>query len=147
MTGAEMNASARKRMIGLLSGAILGGLAGCAGTYGDVPAPTPAAVALVDANRTYPRWEDFPATPTDLPTASAVAGQVATLNVTGGTLTGEVARLDWTLSDPDAYVAAVLARIAAARIAPATARTRAEIDALADDLRERGRAPPPIARR
>lgn len=134
-------------MVTLLSGAILGGLAGCAGTYGDVATPSPAVVALVDAHRTYPRWEDFPATPTDLPAASVVAGQVATLNVTGGTLAGEVSRLEWTLSDPDAYVSAVMARVAAARIAPATARTRAEIDALAEELRERGRAPPPIARR
>ena len=134
-------------MVTLLSGAILGGLAGCAGSHGEGVASSPAVVALVDANRAYPRGEDFPATPTDLPPASVVAGQVATLNVTGGTLSGEVSRLDWTLSDPDAYVAAVMARIAAARIAPATARTRAEIDALADELRERGRAPPPIARR
>ncbi len=109
--------------------------------------PSPAVVALVDANRTYPRWEDFPATPTDLPSASVIAGHVATLNVTGGTLTGEVSRLEWTLFDPEAYVAAVMARLAEARIAPATVRTRAEIDALADELRERGRAPPPIPRR
>ena len=134
-------------MVALLSGAILSGLAGCAATNGEVAAPTPAVVALVETHRAYPRWEDFPATPTDLPTTTAVAGQVATLNVTGGTLTGEVSRLDWTLSDPDAYVAAVMARLTAARIAPPTARTRAEIDALADELRERGRAPPPIARR
>ena len=98
--------------------------------------------------RAWPRVR--PSWPWSTPTAPIPAGktfQVATLNVTGGTLSGEVSRLDWTLSDPDAYVAAVMARIAAARIAPATARTRAEIDALADELRERGRAPPPIARR
>ncbi|WP_417230496.1 hypothetical protein [Brevundimonas sp.] len=134
-------------MVTLLSGAILSGLAGCAGTHGEASTPSPAVVALVDANRTYPRWEDFPATPTDLPSASVIAGHVATLNVTGGTLTGEVSRLEWTLFDPEAYVAAVMARLAEARIAPATVRTRAEIDALADELRERGRAPPPIPRR
>ncbi|WP_339929186.1 hypothetical protein [uncultured Brevundimonas sp.] len=134
-------------MVTLLSGAILSGLAGCAATHGDAVAPSPAVVALVEDNRTYPRWEDFPATPTDLPAASVVAAQVATLDVTGGALAGEVSRLEWTLSDPDAYVAAVMARIEAARIAPATARTRAEIDALADELRARGRAPPPIPRR
>lgn len=133
-------------MVGLLSGVILVGLSGCAGTYDEVPTSNATIAALVDANRTYPRWKDFPASPTDLPPATVVAAQVATLNVTGGALTGEVSRLDWTLSDPDAYVAAVMARVAAARIAPATARTRAEIDAIADDLRERGRAPPPIAR-
>lgn len=133
-------------MVGLLTGAILSGLAGCAGTYGETGTTTAATVALIDAHRVYPRWEDFPANPTDLPAASDVAARVATLNVTGGTLTGETARLDWTLSDPDAYVAAVMARVAAARIAPATARTRAEIDALAEGLRERGRAPPPIPR-
>jgi len=134
-------------MVTLLSGAILGSLAGCAATHGEVAGVSPAVVALVDAHRTYPRWGDFPATPTDLPAASVVASQVATLNVTGGTLSGEVSRLEWTLSDPDAYAAAVRARVEAAQIAPATARTRAEIDALADELRERGRAPPPIPRR
>ncbi|MFT4913839.1 MAG: hypothetical protein ACI9YM_002446 [Brevundimonas sp.] len=147
MTGSEMNASLRKKLVGLLSGAILAGLTGCAATSTGADPLNATVAALVDSHRTYPRWEDFPATPTDLPSASVVAGEVATLNVTGGSLTGEVARLDWTLSDPDAYVAAVMARVAAARIAPATARTRAEIDAIADDLRERGRAPPPIARR
>lgn len=134
-------------MVGLLTGVILGGLGGCAATRGDVAAPMPGVQALVDANRTYPRWDDFPATPTDLPTADAVAAQVATLDVTGGSLAGEVSRLEWTLFDPNAYVEAVMARIEAARIAPATARTRAEIDALAQELRERGQAPPPIARR
>lgn len=134
-------------MVGLLSGAILGGVAGCAATSGEVATPTPTTLALIEANRTYPRWEDFPATPTDLPTANDLAAQVATLNVTGGTLSGEVSRLDWTLSDPEAFAAEVMARIAASRIAPATARTRAEIDAIAAELRERGRAPPPIPRR
>ncbi|MGV9007408.1 MAG: hypothetical protein ACOH1H_11795 [Brevundimonas sp.] len=134
-----------------LIGVILGSLGGCAGTYGAVTEPAPEATArveaLVEAHRTYPRWADFPATPTDMPAATTVAGQVATLAVTGGTLTGEVARLDWTLDDPEAFAAAVRARIAATTVAPATARTQAEIEALAERLRQRGQAPPPIPRR
>ncbi|MBW8302445.1 MAG: hypothetical protein K0M78_00570, partial [Brevundimonas sp.] len=119
----------------------------------DPPPPRAARAAtrvqgLVDANRTYPRWTDFPRSPEPGPDPALIAARVATLDAAGGTLAGEVARIDWTLTgDPAAYAAAVQARVDAVQVAPVTAETLAEIEEFARRTRERGRAPPPVDRR
>ena len=107
----------------------------------------PRVQALVDANRHYPSWENFPAAPTDLPAATQVAAQVRMLEGQGGALGGEVARIDWTLGDAEALAAETRAQVGAVPVSPDSARTQAEIDAFAQGLRDRAKAPPPIDRR
>lgn len=143
-----MNAALAKKMIALsaaMPGLIL---TACAAT---APATEPAALepriaALVAENRDYPRWTDFPAT-TPAPQPVEIAARVNTLKVSGAGLEGEIARIEWTLSDSETFAREVAARVAATPIAPETQATRADIDAFAQRLRDRGRAPPPIPRR
>ncbi len=148
MTASEMNASLSKKMF--LCAALATGASGCAVAFDPVTDPTspvaPRVQALVDANRVYPRWEDFPKAPVDLPAPVEVAARVNTLRVTGGALAGEVSRIEWTLQDAEAFERDVAARVAASQPLPATARTAEEIEAFAQSLRDRGRAPPPVPR-
>ncbi len=151
MTDREMNARHVKIVIGLMTAGLVASLGGCGTALGArIDADSPAAPrvqALIDANREYPRWADFPAAPVDLPEPVAIAQRVNTLRVTSGALAGEVSRIAWTLDDPVAFAEGVNARVAATPIAPATARTQAEIDAYAQALRQRATAPPPVDRR
>ena len=127
-------------------------LTACASSFNprtDETSPVAARIqALVDANREYPRWADFPKSADPAPTPTAIAAEVNTLRVTRGALAGEVARIDWTLTDdPAAFAEALRARVAATAVAPATQQTQAEIDEYLRRARERGRAPPPVTRR
>jgi hypothetical protein len=128
------------------------GLGGCIGSFKpetDASSPVaPRVQALVDANREYPRWTDFPKSVEPLPEPAAIAAQVNTLRATGGALAGEVAAIDWqTTGDPDAFAADVQSRIDATQVAPVTQETQAELEEFARQTRERGRAPPPVDRR
>ena len=129
-----------------------GGLAACVASFDpetDASSPVaPRVQALVDTNREYPRWADFPRASEPLPEPMAIAARVNTLRVSGGALAGEVSRIDWqTSGDPAAFAADVQARIDSVAVAAATAQTAAEIDAYLRRARERGRAPPPVTRR
>lgn len=145
-----MNAPIRK--IAALTAALCGmaSLTACAGAFDATTDPSsPAAArvqALVDANREYPRWADFPrAAAASEP--QAVAVQVNTLTAGGGALAGEVARIDWQQTgDPEAFAAETRARVGSVPVSPVTAETQAEIEAFTRRARERGRAPPPIDR-
>ncbi len=134
--------------------AVLAGTAGLGGClearFARPEAESPLAPriqALVEANRGFPRWEDFPAAPSDLPPAAQVAANVKTLEGDAAVLDGEAARIDWTLGDPAAIAAEAQAQVEAVPVSPDAARTAAEIEAFADDLRARAKAPPPIDRR
>lgn len=127
---------------------VAGGLAsGCAGAFDpavDASSPVaPRVVALVEANRTFPRWENFPKAEAP-PEPVHVAARVNTLRATGGALAGEVERLEWTLGDPAAYEREVAARINATQASPEAIQTTADIEARAAALRDRAKAPPPI---
>lgn len=147
-----MNAPIRKFSAVAAVGLAATGLSACVGAFDpqtDPSSPVAARVqALVDANREYPRWEDFPRSTEPPPPPAQIAARVAGLNQTGGALAEEVARIDWTLTgDPAAFAAAVQARVDAVEVAPVTAGTAAEIEEFARRTRERGRAPPPVDRR
>lgn len=145
-----MNAPVAKKMISVPGLAALLGLSACAAASVEAPGPLePRVAALVAENRTYPRWADFPDAPTDVPDPIQIASRVNSLKVASGSLAGEVARIQWLLSDQDAaeYAAAIAARVDATPIAPETRATQADIEAFAQGLRDRGRAPPPIPRR
>lgn len=147
-----MNALIQKIGSVLLMAVFASALTACASSFNprtDETSPVAARVqALVDANREYPRWADFPKSTEPAPTPTAIAAEVNTLRVTRGALAGEVARIDWTLTDdPAAFAEALRARVAATAVAPATQQTQAEIDEYLRRARERGRAPPPVTRR
>lgn len=136
---------------GLLAFAVAGVLGGCADRFADrteqASPLAPRIQALVDANRRYPRWEDFPPAPTGLPEPTQVAANVQGLSSQGGALAEETARIDWTLGDAETLAAETRAQVGDVPVSPDSARTAAEIEALARDLRERAKAPPPIDRR
>ncbi len=147
-----MNASRRKFAAVLSAVVASGGLTACVGSFDpvtDASSPVaPRVQALVDANREYPRWTDFPRVIEPLPEPVAIAAQVSTLRITGGALAGEVSRIDWqNTGDPAEFAAAVQARIDSVPVAPVTQETLAEIEDFARRTRERGRAPPPVDRR
>jgi hypothetical protein len=146
-----MNALIRKNAALSVVLAGTGLLSACAGAQAartDTASPVaPQVVALVEANREYPRWEDFPKG-APAPEPAQIAAQVNTLRVSAGALAGETSRIDWqTSGDVAAFTESVRARIAATRVDPASAETQAEIEARLRAARERGRAPPPVDRR
>jgi hypothetical protein len=146
-----MNAHQAKKTIGGLAAAsTLVALGGCATAFNpetDAASPVaPRVQALVDANRAYPRWEDFPRSSTPLPEPVAVAARVNSLRSSGTNLAEEAARIDWQLGDPTAFAAEVNSRVDAQAIAPVTAETQAEVEDFARRTRQRGAAPPPVDR-
>ena len=138
-------------MILIAAVAIATPLSGCIGASASkteaVSPLAPRIQELVDANRRYPRWEDFPAAPTDLPPVTQVASNVQRLQGDSATLTSEIARIDWTLGDAEALAAETRAAVNAVPVSPDAVRTQADIEAFAQNLRDRAKAPPPLDRR
>lgn len=146
-----MNAHLRKKtslLLGLAASALLAGCAGRAAPGVDDVSPlAPRIQTLVDENRHYPRWADFPAAPEALPPVEQVAASVGALNQSNAALTQEVARIGWTLDDAARFAAETRQQVDDVPVSPDAARTREEIEAVAQGLRERAKAPPPIDRR
>lgn len=147
-----MNASRRKIAAALSAVVASGGLTACVGSFDpatDASSPiAPRVQALVDANREYPRWADFPRALEPLPEPITIAAEVNTLRVTGGALAGEVSRIDWqTTGDPAEFAAGVRARVDSVPVSPVSQDSLAEIDEFVRRTRDRGRAPPPVDRR
>lgn len=146
-----MNARQAKKISGgLLLASAFTALGGCATAFDpqtDEASPlAPRVQALVDANRAYPRWEDFPRSTDPLPEPVDVAARVNSLRGSGTDLAAEAARIDWQTGDPVAFAAEVNSRIDAQAVAPVTAETQAEVEAFAARTRQRGTAPPPVDR-
>lgn len=151
MTGVEMNVFLSKKTILLAMTGLLLPAGGCVGSFDpqtDATSPlAPRIQQLVDANRNYPRWADFPAAPTDVPQPAQVAANVGALNADSGALAGQVAQIDWTMdSDPTAFIESIQQRFDPAKMAPIGAQTPEEVEAFAETLRRRAAAPPPIDR-
>lgn len=151
MTGVEMNVFlSKKTILPAMTGLLLltGGCVGSFDPQTDATSPlAPRIQELVDQKREYPRWADFPATPTDLPQPAQVATNVQALNAGSSVLATQVAGIDWTLSaDPTAYVESITRRFDPAKMAPIGAQTPEEVEAFAESLRRRAAAPPPIDR-
>ena len=151
MTSSEMNAHQAKKIFGgLLAASVVLALGGCANAFNPATDPTspvaPRVQALVDANRAYPRWEDFPRSSEPLPDPAEVGARVNSLRSSGTDLAQETARIDWQLGDPAAFAADVNSRIDAQAVSPVTAETQAEVEEFARRTRQRGTAPPPVDR-
>lgn len=143
-----MNAYQAKKAAGLVLAS--GVLSGCAGLFEaetDAASPiAPRVQALVDANRQYPRWADFPRAAMTTPAPVEVASRVRGLATEASNLTEEAARIEWTLGDPATLASEITARVDAQQISPVTAETQAEVEAFAAEARRRAAAPPPIDR-
>jgi hypothetical protein len=126
----------------------LGGCIGASAAKTQAVSPlAPRVQELVDANRRYPSWEDFPAAPADLPPVAQVAANVQRLQGDSSALNSEIARIDWTLTDPAALAAEIDAAVKSVPVSPDAVRTQADIEAFAQSLRDRAKAPPPLDRR
>lgn len=146
-----MNALPAKKLISSLLGvSVLAGAGGCASAFDpttDQTSPVaPRVQALVDANRTYPRWENFPRSTEPLPEPVEIAGRVSGLRTASTDLAAATARIEWQEGDPAEFARDVNSRIDAQAIASVTAETQAELDAFAARTRARGTAPPPVDR-
>lgn len=151
MTGPEMNATGvnfGKAASGAAAVALLA-LGGCVSLSPETDPASPAAArvdALVEANRGYPDWADFPGAPRPTPEPAQIGRQVAQLNASGGSVTAEAAAMDWTLSDPEVMGAALRARLNAEYAAPAALDAAARIEVIAEEMRRRVQPPPQLTR-
>ncbi len=140
----------KKTILPAMTGLLLltGGCVGAFDPQTDATSPlAPRIQELVDAKRAYPRWADFPATPTDVPPPAQVAANVNALGADSSALATQVAGIDWTLgSDPSAFVESINRRFDRARMATIGAQTPEEVEAFAEALRRRAAAPAPIDR-
>lgn len=148
MTGVDMNVFARKNLTLAAVVALCAASGGCgtaltARTADDSPL-SERIRQVVDANRSYPRWADFPAAPTNVPDGTDISQRVAGLSRSAEAASRAAAAIEWTLDDPQTYAAEVRSRMNATRMAPGTARTAEEVEAFARALRERAVPPPPI---
>lgn len=155
MTGDEMNANlgriaswARRAAVAGLGFAVTGCMAYDPFNQSIDP-NSPAAQrveALARADDSYPRWEDFPAAPQNVPTAADIRNQVLALESDEAELNRQVAAIDWTLDEDDGAPWAERTRN---RIDPRLARPvspdeMAEALAWAQRMRARSTPPPPI---
>lgn len=153
MTGHEMNGHVTKKIrlrwahvlmpLGVIA------LCGCASSFDArtlSSGPLTQAQDLVDASRTYPRWEDFPQATSDVPSSQAIAQRLVTLQVTDSQLQQEVAQIQWGLDDPAEFEREIRSRLSSIRLSTEAPLSEAEIEALAERLRQRAKAPPPIGR-
>lgn len=153
MTRDEMNVRSAKMLKGRIFAtvapvALL--LSACAGAFEAERGVSPLdgrVQALVDANRQYPQWSDFPASSTVAPSAQEIAAKVELLVSAQTRVEGEVGRLVWTFDDPARFEAQVRDRLAAVPASPDSARTLQQLEAWAEDLRRRAEAPPRIPNR
>ena len=145
-----MNAYLEKislRTIAVVS--ICGALTACATNPRTDPSSqlAPRIEQLVAEKRDYPRLEDFPPAPVNVPDVAHVRAEVGQLEQSRTGLGREVAAIDWTLEEnAEVYVSAIRARLAQDQVEIPTANTPAEIEAFAESLRQRAKAPPPIDR-
>ena len=106
----------------------------------------PQIDALVAENSEYPRWQDFPDAPVNVPPPSQVRTAVAALQSDQQGLARQVSSLEWMEEDAEQYAAEVRQRLDADGVEAPTANTPAEIEAFAASLRARAKAPPPVDR-
>lgn len=147
----EMNVRTVKKSV-VLSVLCLGGtacLSGCASNMAaDMSSPFAAEVqSIVDSRTAYPQLADFPASPVDVPSPESIAQKVSVLETTQTTLASNVRGIEWQLNEsPEVTAAEIRALLQNMPVDAPTAQTPAEIEAFAQSLRDRAKAPPPVDR-
>lgn len=128
---------------------VCGAMSACAyDPVTDTTSPLAAKIDSIVAEKTaYPRWQDFPAAPVNVPDAAYVRSSVQSLESSQDVLNQQVASIDWTLDESaEEYIASIRQRLAQDGVEAPTLSTPAEIEAFAASLRARAKAPPPIDR-
>lgn len=153
MTGPEMNGHVTKkiklRRVDVLMYFSVLALGGCASAFeaGTEPSAMAGQVqVLVDANRTYPSWADFPRATANVPVPSSIAERVATLQASDRLLQQQAARIEWVLGDSEIFESQARDRLSRIQLSSDVLMSDTEIEALAERLRQRAKAPPPIGR-
>lgn len=154
MTGDEMNATLDRvaTTLGRLAGlAALGLLSACVSSPFDRAAdPTSPAAQRVETlarrDGAFPRWEDFPAAPQNVPTAADIRARVVAIEAAEAQLGQQVRAIQWTLneSDGDPWARRVRARITPQLARPVEPNAMSEALAWAERLRRRAAPPPPV---
>lgn len=124
-------------------------LSGCASSAvsGTSSPFTSEVQSLVDSHQTYPRLSDFPADPVAVPNDESIRQRVVALEGSQTDLVSRVQGIDWQLDENAEVTAAEIRRLLADMPVEApTVQTPAEIEAFAQSLRERAKAPPPVDR-
>lgn len=150
MYAGEMNAYLVKISLRSLAVAIgCGAVAACA-TNPPTDPTSPLAPRIEQAvaeKRAYPRLEGFPDAPVNVPDAAYVRTAVNQLEQSQAGLSREVSGIDWTLDEnAEAYVAEMRARLARDQVEIPDANTPAQIEAFAESLRQRAKAPERVDR-
>lgn len=155
MTGTGMNASPHRIDFALRLFAVAGAicaLGGCA-TYDPFnPATDPSSPAasrvetLARADQTYPRWEDFPAAPQNVPSAGDIRTQVVNLEASELRLNREISAIQWTLTQDDLepWAGRTRNRVDPRLSRPVDPNELADALAWAERIRARATPPPPI---
>ena len=155
MTGNGMKASLQRieSRVSLVTALLLAAsLSGCM-TYDPfnqaIDATSPAAMrteALTRTDLAYPRWEDFPAAPQNVPTTTDIRNRVVGLETAELQLGREVSALQWTLTPDDAepWAERTRNRVDLRLARPIDAEAAAAASAWAQRMRERAEPPPPI---
>ncbi len=107
----------------------------------------PELQALVDSRQSYPRLDEFPADPVNVPTPESVRSQVVALEGTQMALATSVQAIDWQNdADAEATAAEIRRKLDDMPVEIPTEQTPAEIEAFAQSLRDRAKAPPRVDR-
>ncbi len=151
MTHYEMNGHKTKkirlRCMSVLIPVSVLGLCGCAGIFeaGTDPSMIQDQVQRpIQANRSYPRWDEFPRATIGVPGPAAIAGKVEILRSADRQLQLELVEIEWTLGDTEAFEAEVGARLSEMPVLSGPILSVPEIEAMAESLRQKGKAPPPV---
>ena len=155
MTGDGMNASVQRIESGVRLAAALalaGVVSGCMAydPFNQDIDPNSAAAqrvaVLARADQSYPRWEDFPAAPQNVPAAADIRNRVLGLESAERQLNRDVAAIDWTLDqgDGEPWAERTRNRIDRRLSRPVDSNSIPEAVAWAQRMRDRSAPPPPI---
>lgn len=114
-------------------------LGGCTSLSGKVDTTSSAAASVTKVERMdlpYPRWSQFPAAPTNVPTPGTVATEAKAVEADQVQLLGEASQLQWTLCCTDQWAAQTRAAIDPALATPAPADAEAQTEAFAKAMHE-----------
>lgn len=138
----------------LIAAALVAGsltLGGCLAHDPFAPPTDPASAAAQQVNEAaardmpYPRWADFPAAPTDVPTAGEFAMRVVATEEARTILEAQARDLVWTLDDSEGWATAQRSLVNRELAEPAAADALAQTEAWAAAARAEA-VPPPVAK-
>jgi hypothetical protein len=126
-------------------------LAGCLAHDPFAPPTDPQSAAAQQVNaaaatdRPYPRWSQFPAAPTEVPTAEQFGVRVADAEEAKAILEAQARDLVWTLEDSEGWAVAARVFIDSELAQPAPPDSRALTEAWAAEVRAKA-TPPQVAK-